>query len=95
MNLSNTYPIRNPSVVSKIMQSETVVVVPERGKAEILNELGGFIWARIDGKRSVDAIVTAVCAEYTVEKAVAEQDAVHFLQDMETKGAIQLANQPL
>ena len=94
MDKQNTYPLRSASIVEQTMEKETVIVVPARGKAEVLNELGSFIWSQIDNSRSVQDIIQAVCAEYEVDEATASRDALLFLQNLENKGVIQLSARP-
>ena len=94
MNTSQTYPIRNKNVFAREEQLETVIVIPDRGKAEVVNELGGFIWSKITGGLSVDDIVQVICEEYPVDEEEARADAVLFLKSLELKGAIWFASEP-
>ncbi len=88
MDTLHTYPIPVDSVAAKEINREAVLVVPERGKAEVLNEVGSFIWSLVDGKRSIEEIVQVLCANYAVEEGVARKDAILFLQNLADKGAI-------
>jgi hypothetical protein len=56
----------------------------------VLNELGQFVWRFVDGKQSVEAIVTEVCREYDVSDEQARQDVLSFLQLLADKGALRL-----
>lgn len=44
-----------------------------------VSEVGERIVALIDGRRRVDDIVTAVVAEFEVERRVAERDTLNFI----------------
>ena len=94
MNTNHTYPIRNKNVFARQEQLETVIVIPDRGKAEVVNELGGFIWSKITGALSVEDIAQAVCSEYPVDEDEARADAVQFLKSLEIKGAVWFASEP-
>ena len=47
-----------------------------------LNETGAFIWEQIDGKRSVEDIITLLTEEYDINKQKAESDVFNFIDDM-------------
>jgi hypothetical protein len=45
----------------------------------VLNPLAGFIWRRLDGEHTLDAIITDIVREYEVERKQASADAMHFV----------------
>ena len=45
-----------------------------------LNEVGAFLWKRLEEDIELEALVEAVCEEYEVEKATALLDVEEFLQ---------------
>ena len=47
-----------------------------------LNETGAFIWEQIDGKRSVEEIITALTNVYDIDKQNAESDVNSFVENM-------------
>jgi len=73
---------------------EAVVVLPARGKIDILNEVGARIWSMVDGHRSVREIATVICDEYHVSTTQAEADTMAFLEDLSSRGAITFSDQP-
>lgn len=83
-------PIPDPGAVSRVLEGETVLVLPHRGRVNVLNELGEFIWQRVDGHNTLDDIVEAVCCEYAVPEAQAQQDVLDFLRLLAEKGALHL-----
>lgn len=54
-----------------------------------LNGLGAFIWERLDGRTTGEAIVGAVAEHYDVERARAARDYCEFLGKLESVGAVQ------
>jgi hypothetical protein len=56
-----------------------------------LNEVSGFIWETIDGKRPVHQIRDAVVQEFDVSPEQAEADLLDFLQQLAEVGAIHAA----
>lgn len=45
-----------------------------------LNEVGAFIWEKIDGSKTLAEIVQEVIAEYDVDEKTASQDILHFTE---------------
>ena len=45
-----------------------------------LNETGVFIWEQIDGKRTVDEIISAVVEKYSVDQPAAKNDVIAFIE---------------
>lgn len=45
----------------------------------VLNPLADFIWERLDGERTMAAIVSEIVAEFDVEAGQAEADAGEFV----------------
>ena len=48
----------------------------------ILNEVGGFLWDRLEQAENKDDLVNAVLAEYEVDEATAVQDVDYFLDKL-------------
>lgn len=92
----DSIPVPAKDVVSRIVQSqpggryEAVLVLPARGKVQVLNELGARIWSLTDGKRSVSEIAAAICLEYAVDSETAERDTLEFLEDLLERGVVQI-----
>jgi hypothetical protein len=95
MITASLYPIPSPDTISRVLEGETVLVLPTRGLVNVLNELGQYVWNLIDGHRSVEDIVTEVCNEYNVSSEQARQDVMSFLQLLSEKGALVLESRPL
>jgi hypothetical protein len=48
-----------------------------------LNETGAFIWDHIDGKSSVENIISDLTEEYDVDYSTAYNDVFSFINEME------------
>jgi len=48
-----------------------------------LNEVGSFIWDKIDGKNTVDDIVTAIIDEFDIDESTAKKDLTEFIEKFE------------
>lgn len=81
-------PQPNPKVVGRVVDDEAVLVLPEKGKVKVLNEVGARIWSLVDGKRSVRQIAAEICREYQVEQFEAEEDTLAFLNDLAGRGVV-------
>ncbi len=91
----DSYPIPNPTIVSRLLEGEAVLVLPEAGKVEVLNDVGARIWVLADGSRSIREIAEALCQEYQVEFLQAQEDACRFIHSLVQRDVYQLALQPL
>lgn len=74
-----------------------MILVPIRNNAGdlqciySLNEVGAFLWERIDGSQSLGTLAGAVHGEFDVSLDQAESDVSEFLDQMEKIGAIGVA----
>ena len=74
---------------------EAVLVLPSRGKINVLNELGTRIWTLADGEHTVKEIVAAICMTYEIDQSTAEQDTLQFLELLLERGVIRIAENPI
>ncbi len=81
-----TCPSRNPLVVFQLVDGQAVLVNPERGKVQVINEVGARIWEGIDGLRTVAQIAELICQEFEVQPAQAQTDVLNFLRLLAEKG---------
>jgi hypothetical protein len=77
----------SPSIVTRKTGNEYVLVpitnnIADMNSVYTLNETGAFIWELIDGKRSVEEIITALTTEYDIDKKNAETDVFSFTENM-------------
>ncbi|MDH7487674.1 MAG: PqqD family protein [Anaerolineae bacterium] len=77
-----------PGVVSRVIEGEAVIVLPEQGRVKVLNEVGSRIWALADECRTLESIVETICQEYEVTPAQAEADALAFVEELVQGGAL-------
>ncbi len=88
-------PIPSPDVVYREIAGECVLV-PLRGELAdpssiyTLNEVGSFVWSRIDGRRTVGAIVVEVVEAFDVSEEAARLDVERFLADLVEVGVVRL-----
>ncbi|PNU19905.1 pyrroloquinoline quinone biosynthesis peptide chaperone PqqD [Geothermobacter hydrogeniphilus] len=68
-----------------ISEGGTVILV-HQGTMHQLNLLGGEIWLRCDGERSLEQIINELAGEYEVDRGELEQDVRDFVADLEQRG---------
>ena len=84
----NDRPIKITEVISKVLenpeplQTEAVLVLPQKGQVKVLNEVGARIWELIDGKRSIGEIAQLIHGQYEVDQQQAETDIMEFISDL-------------
>ena len=92
-NQSNVIYDKDPSIVSRKIADE-FILVPIRHKTEdvnsiyTLNEVGGFIWEQIDGKKSNQEVCKKLVEHFEVSPEKAETDLVEFIKQLVKVGAV-------
>jgi hypothetical protein len=84
-------PIPNPGVVSRLINNEAVLVLPTRGKIQVLNEVGARIWNLIDGSRTAGDIISLIESEYLVSSEDAKRDTMLFLSQLADREIIEFS----
>lgn len=75
-------------LIKRIVAGDTVLVpvgsaVYDANGLFVLNELGGFLWDRLEAASGPEDLVRAVLDEYEVAEATARADIQAFLSDLE------------
>lgn len=71
-----------------------VILVPigktvyENNGLFVLNELGAFIWERLEAAEDEDALTEAVLEVYEIDEATARTDVAAFMDDLRAHGII-------
>ena len=87
----NQIPVKNPAVVSRLVNDEAVLVIPSLGKVKVLNGIGARIWTLIDGNRSIGLILDIINHEYSVSDEDARKDLINFLEQLFDRQLITLS----
>jgi hypothetical protein len=78
---------RDETVVTREIVGETILV-PIRGKLAdmqrifTLNDVGAYIWAGLDGERSLGEICEDLQSDFDVEREQAERDVSDFISEL-------------
>lgn len=89
----NTIYSKNPDVVSRKIEGETILVPIFSSEEDVdsiymLNDVAGFIWDQLDGKTDISKIIEAITQEYHVSPNKASKDISSFLGQMAKIGTV-------
>lgn len=73
---------RQDGILSQEVQDQTVLLRPDDGGYYALDEAGAMIWELCDGHRSLDDVVTALCARFDAAREVVAADVLEFVGDL-------------
>jgi len=90
MSALDRYVAPDPNVIGRVIDKEAVLVLPEQGKVQVLNEVGARIWSLADGTRTVREIAATICTEYDVDPVQAETDTLAFVTELAERGVVLL-----
>jgi hypothetical protein len=98
VGLDSTYS-RSPEVVGHRRAEQTILVPVRRGADEnayfTLNEVGTFVWERLDGSRPLSSITEEIVSTFAVEKRRAATDVLEFVDRLEQVGcALEVWSRP-
>ena len=86
----STIPQPNPEAIGRIVDREAVIVLPQKGKVKVLNEVGAAIWDLIDGQRSIQEINESICQQFDVDSHTVEVDTIKFISDLVEKEIVHI-----
>ncbi len=53
-----------------------------------LNEVGAFLWQKLESETTFEDVLAAMLSEYEVDEAVAKADLQRFIKELEDAGLI-------
>lgn len=68
--------------------SGLVIVSPEGNETHSIEDIGAFIWDRIDGQKALDDILGDILSEYEVAETTAAQDLQIFITQLMEAGLV-------
>jgi hypothetical protein len=88
------FPAAKGRLSTREMDGEMVILDLASGHYFNLNEVGAFLWERIDGRHRIEQLVQAVLEDYRVDEATARKDVRNLLQELVREGLIELHREP-
>lgn len=74
--------VRSPDQISGDLDGKTVLLSIENGEYYNMNEVGSEIWAMLAQPVAVTALIDRLVAEFEVERATCEKEAMDFLRQL-------------
>lgn len=90
MNIDGRIPLRSSSILERALSDELVVMSDDGRFLYTFSGTARFIWERIDGLRSLAAILRALTEEYAIEESVARHDFDDFIMELSNASLIRL-----
>ena len=82
--------VREDGIVARSIAGETILVPVSRRAQEMglftLNEVGSFIWERLDGERALGEIAQELSEAFEVEALRAGDDLLEFTRQLADAG---------
>lgn len=88
MPILTSIPRPNPEIIARRLETESVLVMPIKGKIKVLNDVGARVWDLIDGARSIEEICHSISQEYSISIETARQDVQTFLSQLADRGMV-------
>ena len=95
MNASNILK-RNDNIVFRKIEGEYVLLPMAASSENVeyiynLNEIGGSIWEKIDGRKTLQDIINELVAEYDESQDIIQQQVAEFINDLKEAKLIEAA----
>lgn len=87
--LLRSYPARAPGVAFRVVDGEALIVDGRLGKIYSLNPVGSVLWGMVDGRTSMQEMVSALSAQFDVDRQQAYEDLAVFVGELEAKGLLE------
>jgi hypothetical protein len=82
--------VRATTAVAELTEEGYLVLDLGSGSYFTLDEVGGFIWDRLDAGPDLAGLVSAVTAEFEVGRERAEEDVARFVGELADAGLVRL-----
>jgi hypothetical protein len=88
---SDCVVVQKPGAIVSDMNGEKVMLSVENGKYYNLGRQGGRIWELITSPVAVTDLVTALMAEYEIDRETCERDVLKFLSALLRENMIEVS----
>ena len=73
----------------QIIDEKAVILDPRNQKVHELNEVGSFIWEKLDGEKDADIISNLLIEDFDCELAVVASDILEFCEGLVAEGIVE------
>ena len=70
---------RSDNVVSRVIDGEVVLLLPEEASLHALTGCGSQVWELMDGETAVSDVIQRICEEFEVELPRASEEITEFV----------------
>lgn len=83
----------NPEFIARDIAGELVLVpvgtaAKNYGGLVTCNEVGAFIWKKLEGGMTMDELVSAILDEFEIDETTAKSDAEEFVEKLKKINAV-------
>lgn len=78
----------NPGCPVREIGGGLVIMAPDGETTHSLEDLGAFIYKRLDGKRDLEDVLAAILEEYQVDEDQAREDLASFMAQLVEAGLV-------
>lgn len=83
----------NPEFIARDIAGELVLVpvgtaAKNYGGLVTCNEVGAFIWKKLEGGMTMDELVSAILEEFEIDETTAKSDAEEFVEKLKKINAV-------
>jgi hypothetical protein len=82
-----------PEHIASELEGEAIILQIESGLYYGLNPIGSRIWELIQVPTTVERLRQQLLQEYDVQPEVCDRDLRHLLQDLQSKGLIEITHE--
>ncbi len=73
----------------QMIDDKAVILDPRNQKVHELNEVGSFIWDKLDGQNDPEAISTLLVEDFDCELAIVASDIQDFCEGLVAEGIVE------
>jgi Coenzyme PQQ synthesis protein D (PqqD) len=96
MRLTDTYVAKSPTIASRHLGDETIIMSTIDSTLFSLNPTGTAIWEAADGNTPLSSIIEQkVCTAFDVSVEQAHTDAMEFIGRLVEHGILVVSTQPI
>jgi len=83
-------PTHHSRTASRVFSGEAVVITPAENMVRMFNPVGSRIWQLADGSHTNEEIAVVLTEEFDVDLDQARRSVATFVEDLASKGLLEL-----
>jgi Coenzyme PQQ synthesis protein D (PqqD) len=82
LTAQSRFRARDEEVAAKVMDGEAILINLSNGIYYSMDKVGGLIWEMVEGKRSLEEMVTGVVGRYEISAEQAQGDVQRLMEEL-------------